>query len=114
MQDLSLKLSSGQWSFIWQVWLFFFLIFNGNDLQLCHAVVLNCARRFDLSMFSFRSLKCTQKNLVSGMLIIRIGGGDDQPWCTGILGTRSFTKFCNRATILEFPFLQNMGPSCSL
>lgn len=47
---------------------FFFLkTFNGNDLQLCHAVVLNCARRFDSFMLSFRSLMCTQKQLVSGI-----------------------------------------------
>jgi len=46
---------------------FFFFTFNGSDLQLCHAVVLNCVRWFDSFMFSLRSLMCTQKQLVSGI-----------------------------------------------
>lgn len=46
---------------------FFFLTFNGNNLQLCHAVVLNCARQFDSFMFLFRSLMFTQKKMTSGL-----------------------------------------------
>lgn len=66
MQQLSLKLAVDNGAVFGRCGLFF-LTYNGNDLQLCHAVVLNCARRFDSFMFSFRSLMCTQKKLVSGI-----------------------------------------------
>lgn len=40
---------------------------------------------------------------------------DGQPLvCTGISGTPSFTEFCSKTAMLQFPCLQNVAPPCSL